>query len=659
MIKKLTDISIRTKLVLILSLTAATALLIAVSVIFFTTTETVKKYEAANIKQLAEISSFNISAALSFRDDKTANKTLLSLATNPEIMAALIYDQEQHIFVSYFNEQSSEDERNALKNYSKKLLLEYQKTQEIKPNKNFLLWEKFDVFTPITLGNETLGMLHIISDAQHFQQQIKKLQSSLLFAIGITLLIIFVLASFFQRIFSSPIYALLDVMKTVPENRNYSLSKEMQRNDEYGALFNGFHTMLTELHSIEKELIIAKEKADNANQSKSTFLAHMSHEIRTPMNAVIGLSHLALKTELNAKQHDYLSKINSSANGLLGVINDILDFSKIEAGMLTIEQVEFDLSTVVHSVLTISHSQAETKNLKLHCSIGSCVPAHLMGDALRIKQILLNLISNAIKFTDQGKVAVSIKKGSHKDNNVELIFTVEDTGIGLSSPQIKKLFQSFSQAEESTSRHYGGTGLGLTICKQLTELMGGTISVSSEIAVGTVFTFSIICLTTEGEQSLLSTNITQEKEVPEPVNSSVLNNRSILLAEDNEINQLIAIELLESEGACVDVAENGRIAVTKANAKHYDAILMDVQMPEIDGVEATRLIREQLKDIPIIAMTAHAMDEEKQRCQQAGMNDHISKPIDPDELYKTLTNWIMKDMTALTLSATKDRGSDI
>jgi signal transduction histidine kinase/DNA-binding response OmpR family regulator/HAMP domain-containing protein len=528
-------------------------------------------------------------------------------------------------------------------------------------------------------------------------------------------------------------------------------------------------------HTLElqqQELAIAKEKAEAATEMKSMFLANMSHEIRTPMNAIIGLSHLALKTPLNAKQRDYVSKVHNAGTSLLAIINDILDFSKIEAGKLDMESTEFRIDEVLSSVTTLTAQKAHEKGLEFLADVASTIPPHLLGDPLRLGQILTNLVNNAVKFTERGEIRLRIELLERTGDKVQLKLSVRDTGIGMTPEQSGKLFQAFTQADMSTTRKHGGTGLGLTISRRLVELMGGRIWIESQAGVGSTFLFTVwlglgtakgqgkvlpeqlaklrvlvvddnsaareilaealagvtapVEVASSGAEALAAVkqhdasapfdlllmdwrmpgmdglqatrkikedaNLRKQpmivmvtafgrEEVREeaerlgidafllkPVTKSMLVDTlvtlfapaagetaqaaaddphaarlagaRILLAEDNEINQQIAVELLEGVGARVTVANNGREAVERLlrEPDAYDLVLMDLQMPEMGGYEATAKIRSEARiaKLPIIAMTAHATLEEKQRCLDAGMNDHVSKPIDPNALYETV-----------------------
>jgi len=393
------------------------------------------------------------------------------------------------------------------------------------------------------------------------------------------------------------------------------------------------------MHGINQALELAKARdiAMQAMHSKSAFLANMSHEIRTPMNAVIGMTYLALSDAVDEKQRNYLNNIRNASSSLLGIINDILDFSKIDAGKLDIECIDFHLAETIANTSSIIRPVADKKGLDLVIHYPDNLPA-LRGDSMRLGQVLINLVNNAVKFTAHGHVNINIEVLQQTETNIELKFSVQDTGIGMTKAQQQKMFQAFSQADSSTTRNYGGTGLGLAICKQLVELMGGEIGLESEPNVGSTFYFQ---LSFERGDSNTISKAQEQIDISEEALQS-LRGAHLLLADDNEINQQVAQGLLNRVGISLRIVDNGLQAVQAVHQEDFDGVLLDMQMPVMGGIEAAEQIRSetQFHDLPIIAMTANAMASDYHACLEAGMNDHISKPVDPDKLYATLMRWI-------------------
>jgi len=394
-----------------------------------------------------------------------------------------------------------------------------------------------------------------------------------------------------------------------------------------------------ELEEYQKELIKAKEQAEQARQIKESFLANMSHEIRTPIHGIIGLTYMMRNTELDKEQNEIVDLLDSSSQSLLGVINDILDISKIEAGKFKIVRAETDLAQLSRSVIDLLKFKAKEKNIKLHVEISPDCPQTVIADSLRLNQILMNLISNGIKFTEKGQVTLEVKVLDSKGNSSQIEFSVTDTGIGIPKDKLKQIFKSFEQAGDTLAHRFGGTGLGLSIAKRLAELKGGSLSVKSVEGKGSKFIFTNWYQVTSGHS--------KKVEVKKPVfDLAKFDNLSILVAEDNAISQLMIRKILTSWNVKVDIVEDGTQVIEKLCDNKYDLILMDTHMPVMGGYETTRKIRSEMtggkQNIPIISLSASVLEEEQKAAMDSGVNDILGKPFDPQALYNKIEKLVNK-----------------
>ena len=426
-----------------------------------------------------------------------------------------------------------------------------------------------------------------------------------------------------------------EVKRIIAIDSDITLRKQMEE-DLVHANQIAEHSLMKGNKALE-ELTKAKKELEESVRVKEQFLANMSHEIRTPMNAIVGFTDLILKTLLTEEQKQYIDAIKTSGENLIVIINDILDFSKLQSGKTSFELIDFSVAQVISTLTELMLPKSIEKNIKLSKVIDKQLPERLIGDPTRLSQILLNLVGNAIKFTQKGEIRISVEMINEKEHEVQLRFTVSDTGIGIPNDKLPSIFDSFTQATYDTTRKYGGTGLGLAIVKQLVELQKGEITVASEVNKGSAFSFSLTYKKSTGKHSA---KIENEKESAK----NEIKNLQILLVEDNLLNQVLAKKVLTDWGWEVDLAENGIIAIDKIKDRDFDLVLMDIQLPEMDGYEATHVIRQELSapksSIPVIAMTAHAISGEEDKCYKAGMNGYISKPFNAENLYKKIASVI-------------------
>jgi signal transduction histidine kinase/CheY-like chemotaxis protein len=672
--------TIRRKLTVVIMGTSLAALVLAGGIFLLWDRQVQREGLIRDLQVQAQIAAENCKAALQFGDVDSARQTLQIFRVKPTIEYVCVLNNAEEIFADFYQGKGSQ---NCAKERFCKLAsfgIQLKRFSE----KDYYFTDAFLILSQkIILDNEQIGRIILCSNLEPLRASLQRRAVINLCILLLAAVAAYILSSSLQGLISRPILYLAEAAKVVSERKDYSVRVPVASRDEVGVLVDAFNGMLEQIQkeieerqraqieliqhrdhleemvnertaelkqsnrqlelAVEKANLLAKE-AQEASRAKSEFLANMSHEIRTPMNSIIGFSEvLSEEPGLNPEHRKYIQLILNNGRMLLQLINDILDFSKIEAGKLNTEIVEIPLWKFLEDLNSLLRPMALQKGLDFEILQCSELPAIIYSDPVRVRQCLVNLVGNAVKFTESGHVYVNVYI-QHQDEADYIRFDVEDTGVGIPADKIDKIFEAFTQADGSTTRKYGGTGLGLTITKQLVQLLGGSMEVRSEVGKGSVFSIILPTGVNIQDQPVMNRYEASESAAAElgseiTVSEGPLQGR-ILVAEDAKGNQALIRLLLEKMGLDVVIAENGQQAVERAMKEKFDLIFMDMQMPVMNGYEASRLLREKGCTLPIVALTAHAMPEDEKKCLAAGCNGYLQKPIDREKLKELLFTYL-------------------
>lgn len=600
---------------------------------------------------------------LTFRDSLDAEEILASLRAQQDIVSGYLFEPSKVLMAVYFR-SSWQKQPVAPGDELAAMELETRQIEEAFRAGGRRQWQEqgfLSLFQPVEVDGHLIGYLYLRSELTNLRQQYLWLVFSTLLVAGGSAALALLLGARLQRMISEPVSRLAERMRKVASDRKLGVAAVSPDSEEFGVIFRGLeemlevlrqrdqqlqeHSELLEAEVLERtwELIAAKEAAEAASASKSRFLANMSHEIRTPMIGVLGMADLLRNEALTDQQRKMAETVYTSGEALLEILNDLLDIAKIEAGKLTLETAPFNLNLTVDSAVSLFAETARGKGLQLVFASEPGMPAMVCGDAGRLRQIVLNLVGNAVKFTGHGKVTVTLAADPPtRPGSRSFRIAVRDTGIGIPNEALARIFEAFDQADGSLARTHGGTGLGLTIVRELTRLMGGSVAVESAVGVGSCFTV-MLQLPLAAEEALADRVLpapSPRDDGVSPLAPAAASRRTILLAEDNPTTQELMAILLRNAGFDLTIVDDGHGVLEKTATAHFDLIFMDCQMPNLDGLETSRRLRQGGVSTPIVALTAHARREDEENCLAAGMNDFLGKPFRRHELQEVLSRWL-------------------